>query len=494
MTETKKEKHIKKITILHSNDMHGDFTAQEKDEKLIGGVSMLSGYIQQVRKEEKNTIYAIAGDMFRGSVIDSEYKGLSTIEIMNMLAPDVVTLGNHEVDYGIGHLLFLEKCARFPVINSNLYLKTNGIRLFKSHVILEIDGMKIMFIGILTEEVLAQARRDSLVGSFIDVYEAATEVGKICNTYQKDDIDLTVLLTHIGFEKDKELAEILDERWGIDLIIGGHSHTYLEKPEVIKGIPIVQAVTGTDQVGRFDIYVDTQKNTIDSYNWELIPIDDSHCQRDIALENIIRKYSEATEKKYKRYVTRFADVYTHPCRNRETQLGKLFADVIRDALGLDIMMFASGSLRQPEMGPIVLYQDLNQMFPFHDEIFRITVTGRQLKQMIKHIFRPEVFGKERGEFYQFSKGIRVVVSIIEETVTEIEFDGKPIDNDCLFRIGLQGYHFSNLESFFGLTEEEISQNEEWKILSTNAMDIIDEKFSSMELVTCPDDNRWITVE
>lgn len=107
-------KHTKKITILHSNDLHGDFLAEQVDEKLVGGVSMLSGYIEKVRAEEPNTIYAIAGDMFRGSVIDSEYKGLSTIEIMNALAPDVVTIGNHEVDYGIAHLLFIEKSRAFP--------------------------------------------------------------------------------------------------------------------------------------------------------------------------------------------------------------------------------------------------------------------------------------------------------------------------------------------------------------------------------------------
>ena len=92
-------KHTKTITILHSNDLHGDFLAEQVDEKLVGGVSMLSGYIEKVRAEQPNTIYVIAGDMFRGSVIDSEYKGLSTIEIMNALAPDVVTIGNHEVDY-----------------------------------------------------------------------------------------------------------------------------------------------------------------------------------------------------------------------------------------------------------------------------------------------------------------------------------------------------------------------------------------------------------
>ena len=105
---------LKKLTILHSNDLHGDFMAKEVDKELLGGISMLSGYINKVRNEEENVLYTISGDMFRGSVIDSEYKGISTIEIMNMLAPDVVTLGNHEVDYGLAHLLFVENAPSFP--------------------------------------------------------------------------------------------------------------------------------------------------------------------------------------------------------------------------------------------------------------------------------------------------------------------------------------------------------------------------------------------
>ena len=152
-------KQTKKITILHSNDLHGDFLAEQVDEKLVGGVSMLSGYIEKVRAEQPNTIYVIAGDMFRGSVIDSEYKGLSTIEIMNALAPDVVTIGNHEVDYGIAHLLFIEKCARFPIINANLYIKNTPTRLFTPYKILRVDGMNILFIGIITQDVINQTKR-----------------------------------------------------------------------------------------------------------------------------------------------------------------------------------------------------------------------------------------------------------------------------------------------------------------------------------------------
>ena len=184
-------KNLKKLTILHSNDMHGDFLAEQIDERLVGGVSLLSGYVNKVRREEKNVIYAIAGDMFRGSVIDSEYKGPSTIGIMNLMGPDVATIGNHEVDYGLAHLLFLEKCADFPIINANLHIKSNGRRMFRPFWIAHIDGMKILFIGIITEEVLAATKNDELIGSFVDIGEAAREVGNICNAYNAIDIDFT---------------------------------------------------------------------------------------------------------------------------------------------------------------------------------------------------------------------------------------------------------------------------------------------------------------
>lgn len=482
---------LKKLTILHSNDMHGDFLAEDEGDKLIGGVSMLSGYIQKVRSEEENVLYTISGDMFRGSVIDSEYKGLSTIEIMNMLSPDVATLGNHEVDYGIGHLLFLEKCARFPIINANLYLKTNHIRLFKSHVILEVGGMKIMFIGILTEDVLAQARQERLIGSFVDVHEAAAEVGKICNAYKTEDIDFTVLLTHIGFDDDKKLAEALDPRWGVDIIIGGHSHTLLSEPCVVAGIPIVQAATGTDQIGRFDIVVNTDTNSIDSYTWQLIPIDDSNCPKDYALEEIINKYNSATTEKYSRYITRFAERYTHPARNRETQLGRLFSDIFKDSLKLDIMLLGSGSLRIPEIGPIITLRDLTQMFPYNDEIFMIRVTGKQFKNMINHLFRPESLEYDHSEFYQFSSGIKVVVSMPEKKVVELTYNGEEIDDDRILSVGLQGYHFRNMQYILNITEEEVKKTAPCKVIATNAMDVLDEHLSRYEVVSCPDDRRWI---
>ena len=478
----------KKLTILHSNDLHGDFIAKEMGDEVFGGISRLSGYISKVRHEEKNVVYTISGDIFRGSIIDSEYKGISTVEIINMLTPDVVTLGNHEVDYGLAHLLFIEKCAQFPIINANMYITTNGVRLFKSHIIKEIDGMKVLFIGLLTEEVLHSTKQDKLIGSFIDIHEAATEVGRICDSYQTEDIDFTVLLTHIGIEADKKLAAAMDPRWKVDLIIGGHSHTLLEKPEVVNNIPIVQAAHGTSQIGRFDILVDTDNNCIHSYEWKLIPINDDYCPRDCALEEVVQKYKSETDRKYKRILTRFADRYTHPKREEETAIGKLFADAFKESLGLDIMLVGSGSIRGENLGPIVLLEDLLQIFPYNDEVYRITVTGEQLKKMIKHILRK---GALLGvtEFYQYSKGFEIEFDYENQKLLNLSLNKQGIINSKFYSVGITAFHYKNMKDFLGITEEEVLQNKEPKIVATTSTDVLEEYFSTKELVEVSAEKR-----
>ncbi len=485
---------LKKLTLLHSNDLHGDFLAEEVGGELIGGVSMLSGYVQKVRREEENVLYTISGDMLRGSVIDSEYRGISTIEVMNMIGPDVVTLGNHEVDYGLAHLLFIEKCAKFPIVNANMYLLNNRKRLFNGHVILEVGGMRVMFIGILTEDVLAMTRQEKIIGTFIDVAEAAAEVGRICDSYQTEDIDFTVLLTHIGFEEDKALAAALDPRWGVDIIVGGHSHTLLEEPCVVNGIPIVQAACGTDQIGRFDILVDTDRNAIHDYTWELVPITDATCPRDEPLEALIGRYKQATDDIYCRYLTRFEHEFTHPRRDRETEVGKLFADMLRDSLRLDVVLVGSGSLRNETLGPLVEYRNLVEMYPYDDEIHRVTVTGATLKRIVNHIFREEAFAGEHTEMYQYSRGMGIVSSLKERRVLEITYEGNPIDDDRIFRIGLQDYHFNNMEDTFGITFEEANAIEPTKVVATKSVTVFDEYLSICELVKCPEDVRWLTIE
>ena len=468
---------IKRLTLLHSNDLHGDFLAEEIDSALIGGVSMLSGYVSRVRREEKNTIYCIAGDMFRGSVIDSEFRGISTIEIMNMLAPDVVTIGNHEIDYGIAHLLFLEKCARFPIINANMHISANNARLFKSHHIIEMDGMKILFIGILTETVLSMAKKEALVGGFIDVNDAAAEVERICNAYNSLDVDCTVLLTHIGFEEDKLLAARLDPSLGVDIIIGGHSHTLPSEPECVNGILIAQAGMGTDQIGRFDLEIDTDTNSVKGFAWKSIPITDGYCPRDTALEQVLECYKAETDKKYSRVVTRLKRKLTHPTWYRETELGGLLADILKESLRLDIMMVGSGSIRVSEIGPIVLFSDLTECLPYDDSAIALWVKGDQLRKMILYMLRDEVFDGSHCEFFQFSEGVRVVYEKESRNLKEFTLDGAPIDDGRVYKIGLQYYFYLNMKDFFSLSHEEIEPNGKPRRVATSCREVLDEYLS-----------------
>ena len=470
----------KKLTLLHSNDMHGDFLAEHVDENLVGGVSMLSGYVNKVRQEEKNVIYAIAGDMFRGSIIDSEFQGISTIQIMNMLGPDIVTLGNHEVDYGVAHLLFLEKCAEFPIINANLHIKTNNARLFAPCRIIEMDGMKILFIGILTEVALAQCKTDGLIGTFVTLEDAAAEVGRICNTYNAIDIDFTVLLTHIGFEEDKNLAALLDPAWGVDLIIGGHSHTFIDEPAVVNGIPIVQAGTGTDLIGRFDIVVNTDENCIDSYTWKCVPINEANCPRDPAIEEIIRTYKDRTDAKYSQIVTKFVRQLTHPTRIRETELGDLISDVLKESLGVDIFLLGSGSIRNEQLGPVVTKGDLNECFPYDDAVHMVYVTGAQLKRMVKRMLRDEALGGAHTEFYQLSKGLVVEYDQPTHSFLRFDFEGEPVDDERVYTVGLQHFHYLNMAESFDVTIDELRANHPDRVVSTSCTQIIEEALSASQ--------------
>jgi 5'-nucleotidase len=465
----------KKFTILHSNDMHGDFLAEIKagSDHLIGGLALLSGYVNKVRREEKNVLYVIAGDMLQGSLIDSEYQGISTMEIMNYLAPDVVSLGNHEFDYGLPQLLFLEKMANFPIITANIYIKQYGKRLMKPYLILHVDGFDLMFIGILTEKVLDAVKKDKLVGSFISLEDAAHEVGIITDAYKNDDIDLTVLLTHIGYDSDLELAALLKPEWGVDMIVGGHSHTILQQPGQVNNILIAQAGVGTSQIGRFDITVDDDTNSIVEWKWQLIPIEEGIAEPDMQLKTYIDSFAEVIDRKYNSIICKFTDIMTHPRREIETSMGNLFADALAEVAECDVMLVGSGSIRSKELGPAVTLKDYRACFPFEDYLSRFIIKGAQLKRVFAHIMRPENRNSE-GECYQVNGRICAVYNNAAHILISLSFNGSPVDDGQNYTIGLIGYHILNSAAFLNITNDELLANGPSKVVATSVPEVLEE--------------------
>ena len=463
------------LTILHSNDIHGDFLGELRGEKgkLLGGLALLSGYLNQVRSEENNVLYVISGDMVQGSLIDAEYKGVSTMEIMNYLSPDVVALGNHEFDYGLPHLLFLEKMANFPIVNANLYIKNYHKRLMRSHYIIHKDGLDLLFTGIITEKIIDALKLDPLIGSFVNLEEASAEVGKICNAYRNDDIDLTILLTHIGLESDIKLANMLDSRWGVDAIIGGHSHSVLEKAVEQNGVVIVQAGSGTDQIGRLDLEIDDATNKIASYTWRLIPIHQDLCTPDAALAKFIEGFKTKVDQKYSVVVTRFQKKLTHPQREIETTLGNLFADIFAEHCVTDVMLVGSGSIRVNQLGPVVTLKDILSCFPYDDYLCRHQVTGKQLRQLFAHIMRTANRDGE-GECYQVNTAVKAIYDEKKQTLTSLTIDSKEVKDGSNFTIAMQGYHFKNSKAYLNLTTEELESSGKSSTVTTSAQELFKE--------------------
>ena len=465
----------KKFTILHSNDMHGDFLAEQAagGGPLSGGLALLSAYVNKVRAEEENVFYVIAGDMVQGSIIDSDFKGISTIDIMNYITPDVVTVGNHEVDYGVPHLLFLEKIANFPIVSANLYVKGFEKRLMDPYVIIEKAGFDVLFTGVITEKVIDAVRLDEVIGAFMDVHEAAAEVGRICNAYRNDDIDLTILLTHIGFESDKELAAALDPAWGVDMIIGGHSHTILEEPAVVNNILIAQAGTGTDQIGRFDITVDDETNAIVDWTWQLIPINEDLIEPDQGMVDFIARYKDEVDRKYSVVISKLTHEHTHPRREEETSLGNLMADALAAETQSDVVLLGAGSVRVERLGPMVTLMDFKGCFPYDDTVTRYTVTGATLERMFDHWMRTENRDGE-GECYQVNHAVRAMYSDAEHRLVSLALNDVPVSHDTTYTVALQGYHAKNCAHYLNVTEEELQAAGPSKVVTTSAAEVLEQ--------------------
>ena len=197
----------------------------------------------------------------------------------------------------------------------------------------------------------------------------------------------------------------------------------------------------------------------------------------MALEGILNRYKLEAEKKYSRVVTRLKRKLTHPSWYRETELGGLLADILQESLRLDIMLVGSGSIRVNEFGPIVLFSDLTECLPYDDSAIALWVTGAQLKKMIRYMLRDEVFDGSHCEFFQFSSGVRVVYHRQSRTLKEFSLGGVPIEDERVYKIGLQYYFYLNMKDFFSVSHEEVAENGKPRRVATSCREVLDEYLS-----------------
>ena len=253
----------KKLVILHTNDTHSRVEPIPETDKTAGnkgGVVRRINYIDGVRKENKNVLLFDAGDFLQGTPYFNLFKGEVEVEAMNLMRYDAATLGNHEFDYGLDVLEKVVRRAKFPIVSSNYdFSETPLNKLIKPYIILKKEGIKIGVIGIDIQPRGLIASGNYKGMRFLPPVETANALALKLKTTEK--CDMVICLSHLGNEPDKKMAE---QSQNIDIIIGGHSHTYMKEPVVInnmdnKDVLVFQTAGRGIFVGRIDVELEKVK-------------------------------------------------------------------------------------------------------------------------------------------------------------------------------------------------------------------------------------------
>lgn len=221
----------KKIVILGTNDTHSRIEPIPENDRNyggMGGVVAREAFIDGIRKQNQNVLLFDAGDFVQGTPYFNLFHGRVEAQAMNLMKYDAGTLGNHEFDYGLDSLKMIVKKLNFPILNCNYDFSETVLKDdIKPYVILKRFGLKIgvLGVGVDPEGLIQKNKYEGMV--FKPAISSVNFYAKILKDSKK--CDLVVCLSHLGYNDDIKLAE---KSKNVDIIIGGHSHTYMEKPDM----------------------------------------------------------------------------------------------------------------------------------------------------------------------------------------------------------------------------------------------------------------------
>ena len=251
------------LVIIHTNDTHSRIEPLPDTDKYnpdLGGVVRRAAYIEKVRGENENVLLFDAGDFVQGTPYFNMFKGDVEVEAMNILNYDAVTLGNHEFDYGMDVLTNIVKKAKFPIVCTNYdFSQTEIANYIKPYHIIYKNGVKIGILGANVNPVglIASTHYDGM--EFLSPIETANKTAEMLRKEQN--CDVVICLSHLGYRNELDLAE---KSRNIDIIIGGHSHTFMTKPVYRKNLDgnevlVFQTSGRGAYVGRIDVKLQKTK-------------------------------------------------------------------------------------------------------------------------------------------------------------------------------------------------------------------------------------------
>ena len=447
------------LHILHTNDMHSriesinrfDSTCNAEGEaegECFGGVARVKAAIdaKKASLDNQNVVVLDAGDPFQGSLFYTTYKGAAEAEFMEAIGYDAMAVGNHEFDDGPPKLAEFIDAVSFPVISGNLDLSASELLKdrVENHVVLEVGGKKIGVISALATDTVETSSPGPTVVFQDEIEALAADVA----TLEGEGVDIIIALNHVGLNKDLAIAEAVP---GIDVVIGGHSHTLMTNgddetpayPTMVGDTPVAQAYAYTKYLGHLTVTFDDDGNVMASSGDPMLL--DASVEPDAAFITRIAEMGAPIEEMKTRVVAEAAEAIEggrDVCRAMECPMGSLIADAMLDRVkdqGIEIAIQNGGGIRASiDAGEITMGEVLT-VLPFQNTLSTFQVSGAAILAALENGVGQIEDGA--GRFPQVA-GMSYAFDVSKpagERVSDVMVGGAPIDMDKLYGVVSNNY-------------------------------------------------------
>ncbi len=429
------------LTVLFTNDTHNRLEPFKHVElgQEVGGIVRRARYIEAVRAQNPNTLLLDAGDVFQGTPFYNFFLGEPDIRGMNLMAYDAMTVGNHDLDNGMQNLKKQTQLAHFPLLNANIIDEKTGLLAFRPFHIYHVNGLKVAVIGLMSEHAWQAVSSANKVGYRLrDPFETANELVPML----KPQVDLIISLHHMGISEDEKFPLKVP---GVDLVIGGHSHTKMPEAKLIKnkndngigGTLVQHAYYMGVYVGRIDLTLNAARQ-IDSYQSGLVLMDKRFDKQPV--KDMLNSYGDQLSASMDKVIAESLDnMSTDGKYNGPFALGSLVADILRETQNAEVGIMNSGGVRSDlPKGPITVGQ-VYEIMPFDNDIVTFEMQGKNLQKIVQ--ISAERLGVSKN--LQFS-GLKY--SLKNKKVQQVWIQDQPLQAERWYRVSAPTYVFDGNEA------------------------------------------------
>jgi 2',3'-cyclic-nucleotide 2'-phosphodiesterase (5'-nucleotidase family) len=358
---------VRSLVILHTNDLHARISPLENKN---GGFAYLARVIQREKATCGECILLNAGDLVQGSPVSTIFHGLPVFEVANLLAFDVMTLGNHDFDYGWLQTRRFIQTAKYPIVTANVVNAAGETITPKPYVILNVKGLRVAVIGAMTDtlntlttpKLLAEWHTIPLVDT---VRKYAVEV--------RAQSDLVVVLAHITGNEEKQILETVP---GVAVLVSGHIHTPMKEPQVRDGRLQVRVKGYGEELGRLDLKVDTARKAVESWSWKAIPIDSTKIEPVPAVASLVKRWEDDVTKRVDEPIGESKKPFT------KADVKALIERVMREQTGADFAHMNIGGVRDIVPQGRLLARHIWNVMPFDNVVVVGTFKGKNLPAVV----------------------------------------------------------------------------------------------------------------